>query len=186
MYATWENLDVVQNGHKISIGGNKFSGISRLEMLRIMQRRCEDLGVVIKYHTEIQSLDEFRACDLIIAADGVNNFIRKRYEECFKPELSVRTNKYIWYGTRQLFHGLTLTFRQHNHGIFAAHSYKFCNDTSTFIVECDEATWRAAGFAAMSEPESRAYLEQVFKDGSRRQSATLQQILVAEFSFGEK
>jgi 2-polyprenyl-6-methoxyphenol hydroxylase-like FAD-dependent oxidoreductase len=33
---------------------------------------------------------------------------------------------------------------------------------STFIVECDEATWRQAGLDRMSDEESRAYCEGVF------------------------
>jgi anthraniloyl-CoA monooxygenase len=74
----------------------------------------------------------------------------------------VRRNKYIWYGTNQLFHGLTLTFRETEAGVFAAHSYKFNKTTSTFIVECDEETWTRAGFEAMTDGETRSYLAQVF------------------------
>jgi len=61
-----------------------------------------------------------------------------------------------------LFHGLTLTFRQTPAGVFAAHSYKFDQATSTFIVECDAETWNKAGFAEMSDEETRAYLAEVF------------------------
>jgi anthraniloyl-CoA monooxygenase len=46
--------------------------------------------------------------------------------------------------------------------MFAAHSYKFDAETSTFIVECDAETWGAANFAGMSEEETRAYLGEVF------------------------
>jgi 2-polyprenyl-6-methoxyphenol hydroxylase-like FAD-dependent oxidoreductase len=161
-FATWENVDVVHENTKISIRGNKFSGIARIEMLHILQRRCEELGVEMKFRTEITDLAAFKDCDLIVGADGVNSFIRKQYEQFFVPDLSMRTNKYIWYGTHQLFHGLTLTFHQNKDGIFAAHSYKFNTTTSTFIVECDEGTWRRAGLDTMTEPESRKYLENVF------------------------
>jgi 2-polyprenyl-6-methoxyphenol hydroxylase-like FAD-dependent oxidoreductase len=33
---------------------------------------------------------------------------------------------------------------------------------STFVVECDEATWRCAGLNGKSDDESRAYCERVF------------------------
>jgi 2-polyprenyl-6-methoxyphenol hydroxylase-like FAD-dependent oxidoreductase len=33
---------------------------------------------------------------------------------------------------------------------------------STFVVECDHATWRRAGFASMPEPATLAYLEKAF------------------------
>ena len=48
-------------------------------------------------------------------------------------------------------------------GVFAAHSYKFDQTTSTFIVECDPRTWDNAGFAKMSDEETRAYLAAVFE-----------------------
>jgi 2-polyprenyl-6-methoxyphenol hydroxylase-like FAD-dependent oxidoreductase len=73
-------------------------------------------------------------------------------------------NKYIWYGTNHLFHGLTLTFRESEAGVFAAHSYKFNKTTSTFIVECDAETWTRAGFERMSDEETREYLGAVFRD----------------------
>ena len=76
----------------------------------------------------------------------------------------MRRNKYIWYGTNQLFHGLTLTFRESEAGVFAAHSYKFNKTTSTFIVECDEETWESARFAQMTDAETREYLAEVFRD----------------------
>ena len=162
-FEAWDNVDVVHRDQKISIHGNSFSGIARLRLLNILQRRCEELGVHLNFRNEIADLDSLRAdCDLLVAADGVNSVVRQSYKDSFRPELSVRPNKYIWYGTNQLFHGLTLTFRETPAGVFAAHSYKFDKTTSTFIVECDPRTWRQGGFAEMSEEETRAYLAEVF------------------------
>jgi 2-polyprenyl-6-methoxyphenol hydroxylase-like FAD-dependent oxidoreductase len=103
-----------------------------------------------------------RDCDLLVGADGVGSLVRERYADDFRPALAEGRNKYIWYGTRQLFHGLTLTFRETEAGVFAAHSYKFDKGLSTFIVECDEETWRRAGLERMSDAESREYLGRVF------------------------
>ena len=162
-FAAWDNVDVVHRKDKISIHGNSFSGIERLELLKILQRRCEQLGIDLRFRTEVSDLDSLRAnCDLLVAADGVNSTARKQYAERFRPTLDVRPNRYIWYGTRQLFHGLTLTFRENDAGVFAAHSYKFNTNTSTFIIECDPQTWAAAGFTSMSDDETRQYLEKVF------------------------
>ncbi|HYN84804.1 MAG TPA: FAD-dependent monooxygenase, partial [Pyrinomonadaceae bacterium] len=47
-------------------------------------------------------------------------------------------------------------------GLFAAHSYKFDKATSTFIVECDEETWRRAGLDGMTDEAAREYLAGVF------------------------
>jgi len=162
-FAAWDNVDVVHHESKISIHGNSFSGIARLQLLKILQRRCEELGVKLLFRTEVPDVDSLRAgCDLLVAADGVNSTARKQYSERFVPSLDVRPNRYIWYGTKRLFHGLTLTFREQEAGVFAAHSYKFNKTTSTFIIECDEETWDTAGFSAMSDDETRGYLERVF------------------------
>jgi anthraniloyl-CoA monooxygenase len=162
-FEAWDNVDVIHREQKISIHGNSFSGIARLRLLKILQRRCEELGVRINFRTEIADIGSLKAgCDLLVAADGVNSFVRERLKENFQPDLSIRPNKYIWYGTNQLFHGLTLTFRESAAGVFAAHSYKFDQTTSTFIVECDQQTWTNAGFAKMSDKETRRYLAEVF------------------------
>ena len=162
-FEAWDNVDVVHRDSKISIHGNSFSGIARLQLLNILQRRAEQLGVEIEFHTEIHDVESLRNdCDLLLAADGVNSTTRLRYAQQFQPELDVRANRYIWYGTHQLFHGLTLTFRENSAGVFAAHSYKFSPTTSTFIVECDPQTWTSAGFEDMSSDETLGYVGEVF------------------------
>ena len=162
-FEAWDNVDVVHHDSKISIHGNSFSGISRLRLLKILQQRCEQLGVELKFRSELTNIEPLVAeCDLLVGADGVNSTVRENYKTHFQPSLSVRPNKYIWYGTNQLFHGLTLTFRENEAGVFAAHSYKFNATTSTFIIECDPQTWEKAGFANLSDKATISYLEQVF------------------------
>ena len=162
-FEAWDNVDVVRGAEKISIHGNSFSGIARLQLLKILQRRAEELGVDIQFRSEIQDLEPRRQdCDLLVGADGVNSTVRLRFAEKFKPVLDARAHRYIWYGTNQLFHGLTLTFRENEAGTFAAHSYKFNHTTSTFIVECDPRTWERAGFATMSDDDMREYVGHVF------------------------
>ncbi|MDQ2975038.1 MAG: FAD-dependent monooxygenase [Acidobacteriota bacterium] len=162
-FEAWGNVDVVHGQAKISIHGNSFSGIARLQLLKLLQRRCEELGIALRFRTEVADIEGLRAdCDFLLAADGVNSTVRKQYSKRFLPDLDVRPNRYIWYGTNQLFHGLTLTFRENEAGVFAAHSYKFNKTTSTYIIECDEQTWQAAGFEKMDDTQTRAYLEEVF------------------------
>jgi anthraniloyl-CoA monooxygenase len=162
-FATWDNVDVVHRDQQISIRGNSFSGIARLDLLKILHERCLELNIPVAFREEIAPDHiETRHQDLVIGADGVNSTVRSAFKDYFQPSLVVRPNKYIWYGTNQLFHGLTLTFRETPAGVFAAHSYKFNQTTSTFIVECDEQTWTNAGFATMSDEDTRGYIESVF------------------------
>src|SRR5438067_2057042 len=99
--------------------------VSHLRLLNILQERCDELGVELRFRTEVEDIEALAAdCDLVVGADGVGSLVRERYSEDFRPVLACGRNKYIWYGTRRLFHGLTLTFRESDAGVFAAHSYK--------------------------------------------------------------
>jgi anthraniloyl-CoA monooxygenase len=162
-FREWDNVDIVHRGSRISVHGNSFTGIARIELLKILQRGTLELNVDLRFRHEVVDIESLRRnSDLLVGADGVGSSVRRTYEDRFEPTLDVRTNHYIWYGTHRLFHGLTLTFRENNAGVFSAHSYKFNQDTSTFIVECDPMTWATAGFDGLSDQETRAYLEQVF------------------------
>src|ERR1051325_1401084 len=44
-FEMWDNVDVVHRDQKVTIRGNRFSGIARLELLNILQQRCRALGI---------------------------------------------------------------------------------------------------------------------------------------------
>jgi anthraniloyl-CoA monooxygenase len=163
-FETWDNVDVVAGDATVSVRGNHFSGIACIRLLNILQERCDELGVRLRFGEEVADFDAAASeCDLLVGADGVGSLVRERYAEEFRPTLAAGRNKYVWYGTPRLFHGLTLTFRESEAGVFAAHSYKFSKELSTFIVECDEETWARGGFDKMSDAETRAALARVFE-----------------------
>lgn len=160
----WDNVDIVHRGEKISVHGNHFSGIARITFLNILQRRCEKLGVDLRFNTNVTDVQKLLEGDLVVGADGANSLVRRTFTDAFEPTIENRNNKYIWLGTQRLFHGLTLTFRENEAGLFIAHSYKFNKTTSTFIVECAEEVWQRAGFNQMNEAATCNYLEAVFKN----------------------
>jgi anthraniloyl-CoA monooxygenase len=160
----WDNVDIVHRGERVTVRGNRFSGIARIRFLNILQQRCRDLGVDLRFNHPVTDLAALPAGDLLVGADGANSLVRRTHAEVFQPTVEQGRNKYIWLGTPRLFHGLTLTFVEHADGLFAAHSYKFDDRASTFIVECSEETWRRAGLDAKTEAETSAYLEGVFRD----------------------
>jgi anthraniloyl-CoA monooxygenase len=159
----WDNVDLVHRDQKITIRGNRFSGIGRLAFLNILQARCRELDVEIKFHMNVTDPADIGAFDLLVGADGANSVVRRTYNDFFQPSVEMRKNKYIWLGTKKLFHGLTLTFRENEAGLFIAHSYKFNKTTSTFIVECSEQTWASAGLDHTGDEETCEYLAEVFK-----------------------
>ena len=163
-FEAWDNVDVVHRDEKISIHGNSFSGIARLDLLKILQRRCEELGIATGFPSRgfrYRFLAR-RAAICWLPPTELTAQLESTIPLSSLPTLDVRPNRYIWYGTNKLFHGLTLTFRQDDAGVFAAHSYKFSKTTSTFIVECDQETWNTAGFANLDDAQTRVYIEKVF------------------------
>jgi 2-polyprenyl-6-methoxyphenol hydroxylase-like FAD-dependent oxidoreductase len=159
---TWDDQAIVHRDQEVRIDGLGFSGIGRLELLQILQAHCRRRGVELHFEKRLTDLTDFADCDLMVGADGVNSIVRENYCAQFQPSVQVLSNKYIWYGTEQPFDCLTLTFRENDAGAFVAHHYRYGADRSTFIVECDATTWERAGFATMSEDESRRYCERVF------------------------
>src|SRR5439155_13697258 len=159
---TWPIQRIVHRDQSVDIDGNGFCAIGRLALLRLLQGECERVGVSLMFGYRLESPDAFTGCDLIVGSDGVNSVVRSAYANTFRPTIEWLTNKFVWYGTTKPFDCLTLTFRRSEHGVFVAHHYRYAPDRSTFIVECDAATWRRAGLGAMEDAASRAYCERVF------------------------
>jgi 2-polyprenyl-6-methoxyphenol hydroxylase-like FAD-dependent oxidoreductase len=158
---SWRNITLNLRGEDVEIDGVGFSSIGRLDLLKILQARAAAVGVALHFDTQA-SLDQLTGYDLIVAADGLNSMVRRTFEGDFGTSLSYSTNKFAWYGTTQRFETLSQTFVATDRGSFNAHHYRYASSMSTFLVECDSATWQAYGFAGKTVDESRAICEQVF------------------------
>jgi anthraniloyl-CoA monooxygenase len=165
--AHWDDIDVYVRDRVITSSGHGFSGIARKRLLNILQARCEEVGVTLQFQADIRDdadLARFGLsnADLIVAADGVNSALRARHAAHFGPDLDVRKAKYIWLGTTLPLEAFTFYFVENAHGVFQAHCYRFDAETCTFIVECDEASWRNAGFDRLDLQGTVAACEALF------------------------
>ena len=159
---SWPMQRIVHRDERVDIDGNGFSAIGRLELNQFLDELCRAAGVRVNYNQLIESLAPVKDCDLLVGADGANSFVRRALEGEFQLKSEWLTNRFAWYGTAQMFDCLSLTFRANQDGHFVAHHYRHSQSMSTFVVECDEATWRRAGLDRMTDEASRAYCEQVF------------------------
>ena len=154
---SWPMQRIVHRDEAVDIDGNGFSAIARLQLLEFLQPLCRNAGVDLRFG---QRLDTVPEADLVVGADGLNSVVRENGG--FAPQVEWLSNRFAWYGTRQRFDCLTLTFREHADGAFVAHHYRYSDSMSTFIVECDAATFARAGLDRMGDDASRAYCERVF------------------------
>lgn len=163
-FAYWDDIAVHHKGRRTVSTGHGFCGIGRRQLLIILQERARQLGIDLRFETEVASAADLSAdYDLVVASDGLNSRTRQEFAAQFEPDVDVRPCKFVWLGTRQKFdQAFTFIFEQTEHGWVWAHAYQFDNDTATFIVECGPETWERFGFGAMSQDESIAVCERIF------------------------
>ena len=82
----WDNVDIVHRGERITVRGNRFSGIARIRFLRVLQDRCRELGVDLQFHHPVANLSELPAHDLLVGADGANSTVRRAHERSFSRQ----------------------------------------------------------------------------------------------------
>ncbi|HSK95384.1 MAG TPA: FAD-dependent monooxygenase, partial [Euzebyales bacterium] len=143
--ARWDPVDIVVGGTRIRARGNRFAAIARKRLLGLLQDRCRAVGVDLRFGVELTDPADVLDADLVIGADGVHSRVRACFAGTFEPRLTVEGSKYIWLGTTLPLHAFTFFFTENEHGRFQAHAYPYDERSSTFIVECDEQTWRRAG-----------------------------------------
>jgi 2-polyprenyl-6-methoxyphenol hydroxylase-like FAD-dependent oxidoreductase len=160
----WADITLNHRGARVVIDGIGFAAVGRLKLLQLLQARARSVGAEPVYGHTVASLAEFDGCDLVVGADGVNSLVRRTHEAEFGATVRTLTNRFAWFGTTKRFETLTQTFIETDAGAFNAHHYRYAPDLSTFIVEVDRETFAKAGFAHMSEAETRTACERVFAE----------------------
>ena len=54
-FVIWDPIDVRYRGQVLRCGGHTFAGMSRRALLSILTQRCTELGVSVKFETELAS-----------------------------------------------------------------------------------------------------------------------------------
>jgi anthraniloyl-CoA monooxygenase len=160
----WDDIDVHYRGERLRSTGHGFSGISRHTLLRTLQEQATIAGIDLHFESEITSLKDIAGADLVVGADGANSSIRGLLSQHLSVSCDVRPNRFVWLGTTKPFPAFTFYFKCSAHGLWRVHAYEYEAGHSTFIVECRDATWRAAGLDRATEAESAAFLEQLFEE----------------------
>jgi 2-polyprenyl-6-methoxyphenol hydroxylase-like FAD-dependent oxidoreductase len=152
------------NGADVLLRYPSASGaIARIELLAILQAACRDAGVRVEHNVRIEALDaRVEHADVIVAADGANSWLRGRFAGEFGANVRVLTNYLAWFGLGRPLSPNGLCFRSVDGGHFVGHYYAYSDTMSTFVTECDAATWRRFGMEQMTDEERRAFMHDVF------------------------
>ena len=118
--------------------------MSRKELLELLQRRCAELGVDLRFSTLAPAVEELEP--------GLRPGPRRGRPELRRPAALRRrlpaqpgrpqVNKYMWLGTDQVFEAFKFFVKDTEHGVMQIHGYPYSDEGCTFIVEMHEDVWR--------------------------------------------
>lgn len=149
-FVRWDAIEIAHRGLTHTSGGHGFAALGRRKLLNILQKRCQDLGVDVRFHTEAPYPEWLAEThDLVVAADGVHSPTREVFATVFRPQLTPHRCRYIWLATDFAFDAFRFDIAETEHGVMQLHGYPYSSDASTVIVEMREEVWRAAGFEGL-------------------------------------
>ncbi|MER8043743.1 bifunctional salicylyl-CoA 5-hydroxylase/oxidoreductase [Streptomyces sp. NPDC094032] len=161
----WDDIDIAHRGHLLTSTGHGFAALGRHRLLAILQGRCAELGVDLRFRTEAPPPAELAAShDLVIGADGVHSRTRETYAEVFRPAFTTHRCRYIWLAADFALDAFRFEIAETEHGVMQLHAYPYDTGSSTVIVEMREEVWRAAGFDGLDEAESAARCAKIFAE----------------------
>ncbi len=163
-FTHWDDIDIHYRGRVLRSTGHGFAGLSRLGLLSILAERAREVGVDVRFETDVHALDAHREADLVIAADGINSRIRDDRREHFETTIDLRPNRFVWLGTTRPFPAFTFYFKEDEHGLWRGHAYQYENGLSTFIVEATGQTFDRAGLDPDDESAAVSFCEALFAE----------------------
>jgi anthraniloyl-CoA monooxygenase len=161
LFRYWGDIETHLGDAIVRSTGHGFCGMSRKKLLQVFHRRAQELGVELRFESEVHDETQINA-DLIVVSDGINSALRTKHAAHFQPSLDWRKCKFTWLGTTLPMDAFTFWFERTEHGVFQVHAYPFEEGLGTFIVECTEATWRKAGLDQADEAATIAFCERIF------------------------
>ena len=118
-FAYWDDVAVHYRGERLVSTGHGFCGIGRKKLLMLLQERAIELGVELKFETDVEDIEKFSEdYDLVLGGDGVNSRVRTTFAEHFRPDIDEGVCKFVWLGTHQKFNdAFTFIFAGNRSGL---------------------------------------------------------------------
>lgn len=165
----WRGIVLDREGERVEFEGSCYA-IARATVLDILTQRAVALGVDIRFDTDVAEATELADADVVVACDGIYSVLRERDHERFGTNVVRGKNKFVWLGTTKEFPSFTFGFVRSPTGWVWFYAYGFDGNTSTFIAECTEDTWRSLGLHEASARESLTILKRLFAEHLKGES----------------
>lgn len=149
--------------YTVNFGANS-GAITRLDILKVMEKRCRELGIGIQHNRRIEALGTFDDFDLIVGADGANSIVRQANEAEFGTRRDTRGNHFVWWGCEQPKHETGLRFRRYKGSFVMIHYYAYTPHMWTVVGELDHQSWLNLGMDAMGDADRKSLFEDAFSD----------------------
>jgi 2-polyprenyl-6-methoxyphenol hydroxylase-like FAD-dependent oxidoreductase len=155
---------ITVNGQALVLDYPESGGaIRRLDLLAVLQQACVEAGVVLRHDTRVDDVEELlRANDLLVAADGANSIVRQHFEAAFAVQSQPTDHHFAWFGLSLALDPPGLDFVHTPFGPFVGHYYAYGEAASTFVPECGDATWQAAGLDRLDDAGRRRFVQELF------------------------
>ena len=138
---------VVQDRRPVHLGGAGYC-LTRQALIDILLHRARELGVEVRFGTDVASLDDAADADLVVLADGARSRLRRSMAHRFGTRETAQHNRYAWLGMRAPLPAFRYAFERTPAGWIWFYGYPHAADASTIIVECSPATWSGLGLGA--------------------------------------
>ncbi|MDF0531211.1 FAD-dependent monooxygenase [Tsukamurella sp. 8F] len=163
-------------GREVGLHGARNLAIGRAALLEVLTKSALEAGVEIRLGCKAGVADV--QADVVVAADGARSAVRERLAHRLGVSITYGSLHYMWCGTDFAVSNANFTWRTRDDAMFVVHAYPYADDRSTFLIETDDESFRAAGLdrfaaeapAGESDERSLALLEDVFSEelGGRR------------------
>jgi anthraniloyl-CoA monooxygenase len=147
----------------VHLGGYGY-GMARHRLLSILAARARELGVEMRFGTEVRGVGDLPAADLVVAADGGRSAVRGSAAGAFGTTERPGSTMHLWLGTTVAFRSFTFAFRRTRAGWIWFHGYAHGPDAGTVIIECSTSTWAGLGLDAADTERGLRILTEVFAD----------------------
>lgn len=143
------DMRMLVEGRDARVHNGAVMGIARPTLLAILRGHAEAAGVELHYGDRTRLAD--LSADLIVISDGVSSATRGELADQLGATIDVAGGLYLWAGADFALDTAIFAPVTTRHGTFVTHAYPYQPGRSTFLIETDEDTWRAAGFDATTD-----------------------------------